>query len=498
MHALRATGWAVALFLCLGAFLRVYRFTRPGLWTDEYGTWWAVAQGGWSDVVHRAIHIHGQSPFYYLIVKFSTDLLGAGPFSLRLPSIVFGIATLAIAYPLGLAVFRQPYAALFTLAAFAVSEPLIWYSQEARPYALALFCTGLSFLCYLRALDRGSGAWHAAYALTTAGAFYAHYLFGFAVMVQLAHLFVVRGRSWLSSRTWRLTLLALGLLCLPAAPQLAHLFERRATLDWVPPVTSSVLLHLFVAYLDLPLLMVLALMTFLVGLRSEHGSPLFDRTSVSLVALWFLLPIGALGAASVLLGVTLLFDRYVLFILPAGLLVAAGVAGLGRREGWRGLVPFLTLLVFTFSWSLIPSVQRTGVFAERYDEDWTGAVASLESIARPGDVVLYSTAFAEADQLRLPAPDPLILSFIRAPLTANLRPGREYTLLGLPFRVNDQTRPYVLSVVRQASAGRRVVIIGLGDAVAEVMKMLIGNGGFTAAMLAPYGLVRVIVLERTS
>jgi hypothetical protein len=332
--------------------------------------------------------------------------------------------------------------------------------------------------------------------LATAGVFYAHYLFGFVVVVQVAHLFVVRGRSWLSSRQWLLTLLALGLLCLPATPQLAHLFDRSAVLDWVPPVSWSVLRHLFVAFLDLPLLIVLALVTFLIGFRSGRGGQLFDRTSVSLVALWFLLPVGALGAASLLLGVNLLFDRYVLFILPAGLLVAAGVAGLGRREGWRGLVPFLTLLVFSFSWSLIPSLQRTGGFAERYDEDWTGAVASLESVARPGDVILYGTAFAEADQLRLLAPDPLILSFIRAPLTANLRPGREYTLLGLPFRVNDQTRPYVLSLVRQASAGRRVLIIGLGDAVAEVTTMLIGDGGFTPVMLTPHGLVRVIVLER--
>jgi hypothetical protein len=261
-------------------------------------------------------------------------------------------------------------------------------------------------------------------------------------------------------------------------------------------VSWSVLLHLFVAFLDLPLLIVLVLVTFLIGFRSEHGGQLFDRTSVSLVALWFLLPVGALGAASLLLGVNLLFDRYVLYILPAGLLVATGVAALGRREGWRGLVPFLTLLVFSFSWSLIPSVQRTGGFAERYDEDWTAAVASLESIARPGDVILYGTAFAEADQLRLLAPKPLILSFIRVPLTANLRPGRKYTLLGLPFRVNDETRPYVLSVMRQASAGRHVLIIGLGDAVAEATKMLIATGGFTPMTLTPHGLVRVIVLER--
>jgi hypothetical protein len=43
-----------------------------------------------------------------------------------------------------------------------------------------------------------------------------------------------------------------------------------------------------------------------------------------------------------------------------------------------------------------------------------------------------------------------------------------------------------------------VLIIGLGDAVAELTTMLTGNGGFTAVMLTLHGVVRVIVLERTS
>ena len=45
----RTMTWAVAVFICLGAFLRVYRFWSSGLWTDEYGTWWVVAPGEWRD-----------------------------------------------------------------------------------------------------------------------------------------------------------------------------------------------------------------------------------------------------------------------------------------------------------------------------------------------------------------------------------------------------------------------------------------------------------------
>ena len=111
-------------------------------------------------------------------------------------------------------------------------------------------------------------------------------------------------------------------------------------------------------------------------------------------------------------------------------------------------------------------------------------------------MILYGTAFAEADQLRLPDPDPLIVSFIGAPLTANLRPGHRYVMLGLPFRVNDQTLPYVHSLMARVASRRRVLIIGLGEAVPLVATTLINSGAFTPAAVTPHGMVSVIVLEQ--
>jgi hypothetical protein len=201
------------------------------------------------------------------------------------------------------------------------------------------------------------------------------------------------------------------------------------------------------------------------------------------------------GAAG-LVGVNLLFDRYVLFILPAGLLVATGLGSLGRREGWRVAAPFAALLVFSLSWNLVPIVARTGGFGDRYDEDWAGAVASMESAAGPDDLVLYGTAFAEADQLRRPDVDPRIVSFIEAPVTANLRSGRRYTMLGLPFRVNEQTTPYLRGLIARAAEHRRVVIIGLGETVPLVARTLVQGAAFHASALSRHGLVAVIVLDR--
>src|SRR5262249_26286848 len=185
-------GWIVAAIVAVGSAIRLYRFWIPPLWRDEDGTWGTAVHADWHEGVHRGVPIQGQSPLYYVVVKLSCQLFGTSPFSLRLPSECFGIATLLLAYPLGLKVFRQQHAALATAVLFALSEPLIWYSQEARPYSFAFFCIILSFISYLAVLEVGTWPARVSYVLSTALLFYAHYLFTFVVVIQVLYLFLVR------------------------------------------------------------------------------------------------------------------------------------------------------------------------------------------------------------------------------------------------------------------------------------------------------------------
>ena len=145
--------WALLACLCVGTFLRIHNFWLPNLWLDEYGTWWVVSASTWTEVAERAINVQGQSPFYFLIVKFFTRLFGEGSFQLRLPSVIFGVLTLFVAFRLALQIFRDENVALVSVAVFSITEQLIWFSQNARPYALALFLTLLSFLLFLHFLQ---------------------------------------------------------------------------------------------------------------------------------------------------------------------------------------------------------------------------------------------------------------------------------------------------------------------------------------------------------
>ncbi len=65
--------------------------------------------------------------------------------------------------------------ALLAAAAMTVSPFHVWYSQEARPYALLLFLSLIALYCLQQALARpGRWQWKAATAITAAATFYCH------------------------------------------------------------------------------------------------------------------------------------------------------------------------------------------------------------------------------------------------------------------------------------------------------------------------------------
>src|SRR5689334_3036500 len=173
---------ALVLIFCIGAFLRAFNFWVPDLWLDEYGTWWVVSAPTWTETAKRAIDFQGQSPFYFLIVKVFTTLFTEGAFQLRLPSVLFGILTLLVTLRLARQIFRDQDIVLASLAIFSINEPLIWFSQNARPYALALFLALLSISLYLDFLKSPRFLQGVLYAVPTALLIYAHFLFGFVIL----------------------------------------------------------------------------------------------------------------------------------------------------------------------------------------------------------------------------------------------------------------------------------------------------------------------------
>jgi len=482
---------------CLGVALRAYKFWAPPLWIDEYITWWAVAASNWPDF--KFLAQQGQAPLYYVLLKLVSSVLGTSPFSLRLPSLCFGIATLWIAYKVARLLFQDKQAVILTVATFAFNQQLIGYSQDARPYALALLCALLSCFFYLSLLRADSSFTRIGYVLATAATFYAHYFFAFIAFLQVLHLVLTRGWRGVVRRPWLLTLVVLGLACLPGAVQLLGLFGNRATLDWIEARTWGAPLRLALDFLDAPMLSAMAITVLFVGTRSmtEHG-PEGDAVR-HLLVWWLLLPIAFFGFLPPLIGVNVLLDRYLLFALPAALLILALLMAQGTRRGLRRWVPLGLFIMLNCAWYLIPALRTTGTFTRHlsYDQRWQAAAAAV-SRATPNDLILLRTGIVEGDFVVESRADRSLLSFLEWPLIAHLPANHSYRILDLPFRRNDATRPYLRELLIEAGKSEHVWLVGTGDMVPDMADTLATTASFHITSRTKYGAVIVIVLNKNA
>src|SRR5205823_4620876 len=117
-----------------------------------------------SATLRSVVHSENSPPLWYLLAWLDGRVLGDGEIALRLPSALAGIATVAVAWGIGreLAGAR---AAAACAALVAVNPLFVWYSQEARAYALFVLLSALAILCFLRARTQPTRGRMAAFAL---------------------------------------------------------------------------------------------------------------------------------------------------------------------------------------------------------------------------------------------------------------------------------------------------------------------------------------------
>jgi hypothetical protein len=501
-HAERAF---LFLVLAVGASLRVNGLTDHGLWIDEYGTWWAVAAESWTACWSRVLEIHGQSPLYYLIVRFSVDLLGDGTRSLRFPSLLFGVGLLALAYPLSIRIFRDTKIALFAVAAFAVNERLIYYSQEARPYALALLLAGCSFYFYARLLDRDGLRTRIGYVLTTALTYYAHYFFGIIVVAQIVHLLATQPQRW---RTWSATFVVLGLSLAPGLWQLHALFSRRGSLDWIAPPAGWVgSLEPAIELLDPAVLGLTAAASLAAWARSRSTLRGSLGANGSIAIFWFAVPALVFAVAPPLVGINLGHSRYLVVAAPAVPLIYGVLISLPSQLPNTGLalrtLPLVVFLSSTILLRIVPLTAQEGNFWWFYQHGWKSAVSDIVRGFQPGDLILYRTHFVELDQLVRGDASPTTREFVEWPILAHLPEGREFVRRALPYTDDPTMRVRLRSIINEATRAQRLWIVGLEvnfstrqrSVLTRAVEIAKQHHDMRVRFRRKYGLVHVLLLE---
>jgi mannosyltransferase len=141
---------ALLVILVLAAVIRGWVIDRDALWLDEGYSWWDAGQhlsALWKLVPTCDPH----PPLYFALLHPWIALFGDGTVTMRLLSTLFGLATVAIVYLSGrqLDVARghgDDRVGIGAIAAllFAITPFQVYFSVEARPYAL--LCFGASLL----------------------------------------------------------------------------------------------------------------------------------------------------------------------------------------------------------------------------------------------------------------------------------------------------------------------------------------------------------------
>lgn len=126
--------FAVLLAVLLAAALLRIFFAGQPLWLDELHTAWAI-DCDFSKLPHRAGQ-GNQTPLYFLLLWVGQAIFGFSHGLLRWPSVACGLLSIVAASWLTWR-FSRCWAAVFTVATILAFDSFqLFYSSEARPYAL--------------------------------------------------------------------------------------------------------------------------------------------------------------------------------------------------------------------------------------------------------------------------------------------------------------------------------------------------------------------------
>jgi len=206
--------WALAGLTALGVAVRFSSLGLQSYHHDEVITAARVISGSFGQMLHEVKASESNPPLYYVLAWGWAKAFGTGEVGLRSLTALFGAATVPVAYFIGRELASRRVG-LIAAALVAVSPMLIWYSQEARSYALLVFFCALSFLFFARALDTRRGSDLALWALASALALCSHYFAIFAVAIEAAWLAVALRDRWRVVLPAIAAVVAVGLALLP-------------------------------------------------------------------------------------------------------------------------------------------------------------------------------------------------------------------------------------------------------------------------------------------
>jgi mannosyltransferase len=381
------------LILLSSVALRLYGLDA-GLWHDEILAYVQYAPLPFGEII-TTYKDQNQHFLFTLLAHLTFDIFGASAWSLRLPSVLFGVGSIWALYLFGRQV-TSAREALLASALLTFSYHHIWFSQNGRGYAGLLFWALLTSWLFLRGFNeaRRPQIW-LIYALTVALGIYTNTALIFVVIghfiCYLITLITRRAEIW--PQRWAgfflgfcLAAFLTFLLHSLALPQvLAGLHGEESTVPaWKSPLWAF---FEFVKAMQIGfaggLIATIALGVFGAGFLS------YARTKPVVIQL-FIIPVALCAAVVIGLGHHL-WPRLFIFAMGfAALVTIRGVILLGQaiaklvnqpalKPAWLGTT-FCIGLILVSALSIPPAYQPK--------QDFQGALTLVETEREPGDAVV--------------------------------------------------------------------------------------------------------------
>ena len=472
----RLAGWAVlpplvvAVLTMVGAAIRV-AVAHQSLAADELATYWIISTHGPGGVISTIGHVYPGgataeiTPPLYFIAAWLTTQLGHTPELVRGPSLVAGAASIPVIYLLGLRTVGRR-AALAAAAFTAFSPFMIYYSAEARAYALMMALVMLSTLTMLIAIDTRRARWWFVYAAASCAAVYTHYTCVFLLSTQLVWLL------WAHPEARKPALLAnLGafIAFLPWIPSLLNQFDSPTTnvLSALLPFTWNwawiSFEHTTIGYPDslvslaqlpgTPALVLLALAIVvavtgiaITGLR-EHPRVWPARLDRRMVLVFVLVLSVPLGEAIVSAFGTHIFGGRNLAAAWPGSALLFGALVTAARPGLSFVAAALAIVAFALG--------AAKMLDKRYQKpDYQAGANFIDRRAAAGDVVIDETGFL--------SPGPLTAFDAASDRRLRVFRAAAPAIRDRPFMSADRDIPLSEAVPKAVAAadGGRIFLIG--------------------------------------
>lgn len=244
----------IFIFACALA-LRFYCINKYDLWFDELiSNYYAydniallakINHVPVFSIFNRYIACDPSSVLYYFLVYIYSFLFGAGK-ALRALSAVLSASSLVILYKLTRQFFDKR-TGVYAILLMALSPMQIWYAQEARAYAAAVFLSVSTVYFFIRALRTNRLLYLSLFAVSCISLCYATYYCVF-LLFPMGIMFIFNRRRQSNTR-WALTSLIVLLSVVPLLPVFAKHMSSVKGGFWLSAPSLRIMLNSFTVFI---------------------------------------------------------------------------------------------------------------------------------------------------------------------------------------------------------------------------------------------------------